>query len=119
MSWGPNLLIKQGATLVQDASDILNEMDTQERVRLYQRLYGEPRSTESTAAEKEDRPEDWGPSETRVLRALRVDEGQTLDDLMEELPDTSSSEIIAALFQLEMQGAVKQDAGQRYIKLWC
>jgi DNA processing protein len=48
-----------------------------------------------------------------------VDEGQTLDDLMEELPDTSSSEIIAALFQLEMQGAVKQDAGQRYIKLWC
>lgn len=119
MSWGPNLLIKQGATLVQDASDILNQMDTQERVRLYQRLYGEARSTESTDTEKENLPQEWGPSESRVLRTLRVDEGQTLDDLMEELPDTSSSEIIAALFQLEMQGAVKQDAGQRYIKLWC
>ncbi|MCC6263951.1 MAG: DNA-protecting protein DprA [Bryobacterales bacterium] len=119
MSWGPNLLIKQGATLVQDAMDVLSNLDVEDRSRVYQRLHG---TGEPAASPAETSPGDAPPrgaTGSRILRALKVDEGRSLDDLLEAFPDMSSSEIIAAMFELEMEGAVKQDAGQRYTKIWC
>ncbi len=117
-SWGPNLLIKQGAALVQDASDVLSQLPTQVRVRLYRQMNHaseshSPSSVEATPAVPADS------HQAKVLAQLRVDEGVLLDDLMDRLPFMSSSEIIAALFQLEMDGLVRQDVGQRYSRLWC
>jgi DNA processing protein len=129
MSWGPNLLIKQGAVLVQDATDVLNAFPQDARIRIYEQAYGPGGGKPAT-------PEGGGvaggesdgmaspraqhsPAEARVLRVLRVDEGKTLDDLLDEFPEMSSSEIIAALFELEMEGAIRQDAGQRYTRIWC
>ena len=40
------------------------------------------------------------------------------DDLLEKIEDTSSSEISAALFELEMQGLVQQLPGKNFIKVW-
>jgi DNA processing protein len=41
-----------------------------------------------------------------------------MDDLLEKIEDTSASEIIAALFELEMQGLVKQLPGKNFVKVW-
>lgn len=117
-SWGPNLLIKQGAALINDATDVLNQLPSQERIRLYRLMHDEGPSLASTSqAELPRVPLDS--HQAKVLSQLKVDEGQLLDELMERLPYLSSSEIIAALFQLEMEGFVRQDVGQRYSRVWC
>ena len=119
MSWGPNLLIKQGATLVQDAFDLLNRLSVEDRAGIYQRLHGPEEPASPPNAAVADNGPQRSPTESRILRALKVDEGKSLDDILDAFPDMSSSEIIAALFELEMEGTVKQDAGQRYNKVWC
>jgi hypothetical protein len=40
----------------------------------------------------------------RLLASLQVDIAVHLDDLLEKVEDTSPSELIAALFELEMLG---------------
>lgn len=119
MSWGPNLLIKQGATLVQDAFDLLNRLSVEDRAGIYQRLHGAEEPAAPPNAAVADNGPQRSPTESRILRALKVDGGKSLDDILDAFPDMSSSEIIAALFELEMEGTVKQDAGQRYNKVWC
>ena len=42
----------------------------------------------------------------------------TLDHLVETLPGTSPSEVIAALFELELAGLVRQLPGKSFIKVW-
>ncbi len=54
----------------------------------------------------------------RTLESLKVDTAIHLDDLLEKIEDTSSSEMIAALFELEMQGLVKQLPGKNFVKVW-
>jgi DNA processing protein len=41
-----------------------------------------------------------------------------LDDLIEKMENASPSELIAALFELEMQGLVKQLPGKNFVKVW-
>jgi DNA processing protein len=47
-----------------------------------------------------------------------VDQAIHLDDLLEIVQDTSTSELIAALFELEMMGLVKQLPGKNFVKVW-
>ena len=54
----------------------------------------------------------------KALEALQVDAAVHLDDLLEKLEDTSPSELIAALFELEMLGLVKQLPGKNFVKVW-
>jgi DNA processing protein len=54
----------------------------------------------------------------RTLESLKIDAPIHLDDLLEKIEDTSSSEIIAALFELEMEGLVKQLPGKNFVKVW-
>ena len=42
MSWGPNLLIKQGAKLVQDWNDVVVELPPDERRALAEEQPGTP-----------------------------------------------------------------------------
>jgi DNA processing protein len=52
-----------------------------------------------------------------VLAGLRADEATQLDELIEALaPELSSSEIFAALFELELAGRVRQMPGKNYVK---
>lgn len=80
-------------------------------------MHGAPMTPEPVAADRNAGPQ-IDSQQAKVLGSLKVDEGLLLDDLMECLPYMSSSEIIAALFQLEMDGLVRQDVGQRYRKIW-
>ena len=41
-----------------------------------------------------------------------------MDDLLEKLADISASELIAALFELEMMGLAKQLPGRNFVKVW-
>jgi DNA processing protein len=54
----------------------------------------------------------------RLLASLQVDIAIHLDDLLEKVEDTSPSELIAALFELEMLGLVKQLPGKNFVKVW-
>jgi DNA processing protein len=124
VSWGPNLLIKQGARLVQEWNDVVAELPPESRRHLIDR--GKKRIAESGETPTADpasllsNPElnDPGGVARRLLESLQVDVAVHLDDLLEKVQDTSPSELIAALFELEMLGLVKQLPGKNFVKVW-
>ncbi len=123
LSWGPNLLIKQGAKLVQDWNDVVVELPGDVRRRLIEkgrsRLLGEGASSDNAQASLLDRAApQLDEAARRMLQALPVDAAVHLDDLLETMQDISPSELIAALFELEMQGLVKQLPGKNFVKVW-
>jgi DNA processing protein len=127
MSWGPNLLIKQGAKLVQDWNDVIVELPPESRRHLIdrgrQRILAEggetlaASETSQSSLEAQLGPQ-MGSIARKTLESLRVDSAVHLDDLLERVQDTSPSELIAALFELEMQGLVKQLPGKNFVKVW-
>ena len=124
LSWGPNLLIKQGARLVQDWNDVVSELPAESRRHLIEQgrqklLGGEAASGEGGQASLlSDAAPEIGAVARRTLEALQVDVSVHLDDLLERVQDTSTSELIAALFELEMLGLVKQLPGKNFVKVW-
>ena len=57
------------------------------------------------------------PHEKRILRLLKADEGMQIDEIVEKLEnELSSSEIFAALFELELSGKVRQMPGKNFVK---
>jgi len=124
MSWGPNLLIKQGAKLVQEWNDVVVELPADVRRQLIdkgknrllaQGLTGEVATLEGTQASLDNSQSKIA---RRLLAKLRPDAGTHLDELVETLEDFSPSELIAALFELEMTGLVKQLPGKNFVKVW-
>ncbi|MGH9668187.1 MAG: DNA-processing protein DprA [Bryobacteraceae bacterium] len=124
MSWAPNLLIKQGAKLVQEWNDVVVELKPEDRRRLIDEgrnrlLANDLGDGESSAPSQTSLP--IGPSAElgkRILAALKVDAGIHLDSLLEALEGHSSSEVIAALFELEMLGLARQLPGKNFVKIW-
>ena len=120
-SWGPNLLIKQGAKLVQDWNDVIVELPPEVRRQLIER--GRSRLLGSGVASGEIAQSSSTEGSLpeigrRVLATLQVDTAIHLDDLLQILEDSSASEMIAALFELEMLGLVKQLPGKNFVKVW-
>lgn len=120
MSWGPNLLIKQGAKLVQDWNDVLVELPAETRRQLVSkaqaRLGGQ--MLLENKEKGEEIPGELNSLSRSLLAAIKPDVQITLDDLLETFDTCSSSEIIAALFDLEMLGLVKQLPGKNFVKVW-
>jgi DNA processing protein len=54
----------------------------------------------------------------RVLERLKPDQAIHLDFLVDTLGEASPSEIIAALFELEILGLVRQMPGRNFVKVW-
>ena len=54
----------------------------------------------------------------KLLETLKVDAATHLDDLIPALEEHSPSEMIAALFELEVEGLVKQLPGKYFVKVW-
>ena len=113
-SWGPNTLIKQGAKLVATWEDVWEELPSDVRLTLESRFAHESKP-EKPASLFDDAQ--LTPAEKRVYRLLRPDESLQLDEIIEKLdPEVSSSEIFAALFELELAGKVKQLPGKNYVR---
>lgn len=121
MSWGPNLLIKQGAKLVQEWTDVTNELPLAVRrelvVKAQQKVLlegGEPAAETPQATAEEP----MKALARKLLNSLQVDVPQQLDKLLETFEGVSSSELIGALFDLEMSGLVRQLPGKNFVKVW-
>jgi DNA processing protein len=117
MSWGPNLLIKQGAKLVQEWNDVIVELLPEDRRRLI--ANGQRQLLGDSVKEENGLPE--GPQAIvgrELLARLKPDLPIHLDALLETLEYHSSSEVIAALFELEMLGLVRQLPGKNFVKVW-
>jgi len=109
-SFGPNQLIKQGAKLVTGWEDVVEELPTPVRAEL---LPVEAASTEERAALVE---ENLAPGERPLYELLSLDESRHVDDLV-ELSGLTSSEVLAALFDLELKGVVRQLPGKQFLKV--
>ncbi|HWZ13522.1 MAG TPA: DNA-processing protein DprA [Acidobacteriaceae bacterium] len=124
-SWTPNTLIKQGAKLVATWEDIWEDLPTPVRLEVEDLA-----QIESSVAQQASLLQTQGDQaaplvdnraiseqEREVLNALRPDESLQLDELIELLePKVSSSEIFAALFELELAGRIRQMPGKNYVK---
>jgi DNA processing protein len=116
-SWGPNTLIKQGAKLTATWEDVWEELPAE----IKQQLESE---WEPAASDQKPQPsslfnndEQLTPREKKILAALKTDELTHIDVLIEKLePEVSSSEIFAALFELELNGKIKQMPGKNFVK---
>ena len=112
-SWGPNTLIKQGAHLVATWEDVWEALPADLRNRL---VPAQPESSTASAASLFTAQE-LPPHETAVMRLLKADESTHIDQLVEALDGKlSSSEIFAALFELELAGKIRQMPGKNYVK---
>jgi DNA processing protein len=120
MSWGPNLLIKQGAKLVQEWNDVVTELKAEDRRRLVEQCRNRLNLNENRADEsKEASPASELNSDSRaLLKVLKHDAPVGLDALIDAVEGLSASDVMAALFELELGGLVRQLPGKSYIKVW-
>jgi DNA processing protein len=112
-SFGPNLLIKQGAQLVQNVNDIIDGLPWECRKRI-------ATQPGATTPEPEQTALDFGPMTPiarQLLTLLKVDQPLNLDEITEACLDASSSEVIAMLFELELAGLVRQLPGKSFVKV--
>jgi DNA processing protein len=112
-SWGPNTLIKQGAKLVATWEDVWEELpaDVQAALSSEQHESLEP----ATASLFPD--DSTSPHEKKILKLIKPDESTHIDQLVEMLEgEMSSSEIFAALFELELNGKIRQLPGKNFVK---
>jgi DNA processing protein len=124
MSWGPNLLIKQGAKLVQEWNDVAVELKAEDRRTLVDqcrnrlKLNGESESESANGVPASIGYREMNPVARMVFGALKPDVPVGLDQLMETIPGASSSEIFAVLFELELAGMVRQVPGKNFVRVW-
>jgi DNA processing protein len=113
-SWGPNTLIKQGAKLVATWEDVWEELPAELR------LTATPPQDESqrpATASLFGEDTGLGPHEKKIYALLKADEATHIDEIVERLEaQVSSSEIFAALFELELAGKIKQLPGKNFVR---
>jgi DNA processing protein len=112
-SWGPNTLIKQGAKLVATWEDVWEELPADIQTTL---TAERDESTEPATASLF--PEAAAsPHEKKLLKLIKPDESTHIDQLVEMLEtEMSSSEIFAALFELELSGKIRQLPGKNFVR---
>jgi DNA processing protein len=122
MSWGPNLLIKQGAKLVQDWNDVVVELAPEARRALAAgaqgRLFAEGADETAGSETASEVQQTDNPIARKVLAQIKIEVPTHIDALLDAIEDVSSSEVIAALFELEMLGAIRQLPGKNFVKVW-
>ncbi len=109
-SYGPNHLIKQRAKLVTGWQDVIEELPTAIRASLA------PVETTTTAQRASLVIESLSSPQRSLYELLGADESRHIDDLVDR-SGLSSSETLAALFDLEMKGYIRQLPGKQFVKV--
>ncbi|HEV2176269.1 MAG TPA: DNA-processing protein DprA [Terriglobia bacterium] len=113
-SFGPNLLIKQGAKLVDNWMDVVEEFPAAIRTELLPAAS----ATEASVAAGETAPlfePSLTPDQRAVYDALRVDQALFIDSVCGSVP-LAQPRILTALLELEMNGLVRQLPGKNFIR---
>ena len=118
MSWGPNLLIKQGAHLVQDWHDVIDALPLEAREHLAAERSARGQ-VETSSPVQASLPMGLTSAVGRqVIDLLQLDKAISLDSLVDQLETVSPTEIISVLFELEMAGLIRQLPGKNFVKVW-
>ena len=114
LSWGPNTLIKQGAKLVATWEDVWEELPAEIRLQLEAEKPIE--SSKPETASLFDGAQ-LSPHEKKIFAILKADEMMHIDEIVEKLGQSmSSSEMFAALFELELSSKIRQLPGKNYVR---
>jgi DNA processing protein len=110
VSFAPNLLIKQGAKLVTTWEDVIEELPTEIRAALF--------PVDDTTVEERTSlfVKDLSAGGKKIFGLLAADESIHVDEIVEK-SELTSSEVLAALCEMEMQGMVRQMPGKQFIKV--
>jgi len=109
-SFGPNQLIKQGAKLVTSWEDVVEELPTPIRAELV------PVESPGAQGRATLLEQSLAPTERVLYELLSVDEARHVDELV-EVSGLSSSEVLSALFDLELKGVIRQLPGKHFLKV--
>jgi len=112
-SFAPNHLIKQGAKLVDQWMDVVEEFPTEIRMQLL---------PPAEASEGAVRPatallfeQSLTADQKAVFEALRVDEAKFVDSIVGSV-SVPPPRVLAALLELEMSGLIRQMPGKNFIR---
>jgi DNA processing protein len=114
-SFGPNLLIKQGAKLVDNWMDVFEEFPAAARAQLL------PPAKGTTPEEKTQPLFEPGPAsglnedQKAVYHALRTDHAAFIDSIFGQV-SLPQPRVLSALLELEMNGLVRQLPGKNFIR---
>jgi len=113
-SFGPNHLLKQGAKLVDQWMDVIEEFPAEIRMQLLppvEASEGEPRDDQAASLFAAS----LKPDQKAVFAVLRADQALFVDEIggAAELPHPR---VLAALLELEMSGLVRQLPGKNFIR---
>jgi len=113
-SFGPNHLIKQGAKLVDQWMDVIEEFAPEVRMHLLpsaEAAEGQPTGAQSASL--------FGasltPEQKAVFEVLRADQTSFVDDIV-SASKVSHPRVLAALLELEMNGLIRQLPGKNFIR---
>ena len=110
VSFAPNQLIRQGAKLVTNGEDVIEDLPTPVRAALVRAEAPEAEQRNLLAAAC------LNSCEKKVYELLSTDQPVHIDDIVER-SGLNSSEVLATLFDLEMKGIVRQLPGKQFAKV--
>jgi DNA processing protein len=110
VSFAPNLLIRQGAKLVTNGEDVIEDLPSPVRALLARAEAPESEERNLLAAAS------LNSSEKKIYEVLTVDQPVQLDDILDR-SGLNSCEVLSTLFDLEMKGIVRQLPGKQFAKV--